>query len=50
MRQAIRHHIDVQIGVAQSPEVGALSEDGLLVQARGNSWRQLIFKDLIKFD
>jgi len=23
---------------------------GLLVQARGNSWGQLIFKDLVKFD
>ena len=29
---------------------GALSEGGLLVQARGNSWGQLIFKDLVKFD
>jgi predicted dinucleotide-binding enzyme len=31
-------------------KLGALSEGGLLVQARGNSWGQLIFKDLIKFD
>jgi len=31
-------------------ELGGLSEGGLLVQARGNSWGQLIFKDLIKFD
>ncbi|HEV3312681.1 MAG TPA: NADP oxidoreductase coenzyme, partial [Chloroflexota bacterium] len=23
---------------------------GLLVQARGNSWGRLIFKDLVKFD
>jgi predicted dinucleotide-binding enzyme len=30
--------------------VGGLSEGGLLVQARGNSWGQLIFKDLVKFD
>jgi predicted dinucleotide-binding enzyme len=31
-------------------KLGGLSEDGLLVQARGNSWGQLIFKDLVKFD
>ena len=30
--------------------LGGLSEGGLLVQARGNSWGQLIFEDLIKFD
>src|SRR5476651_2570894 len=30
-------------------KLGGLSEGGLLVQARGNSWGQLIFKDLIKF-
>jgi predicted dinucleotide-binding enzyme len=30
--------------------LGGLSEGGLLVQARGNRWGQLIFKDLIKFD
>jgi 8-hydroxy-5-deazaflavin:NADPH oxidoreductase len=29
--------------------LGGLSEGGLLVQARGNSWGQLIFKDLAKF-
>jgi 8-hydroxy-5-deazaflavin:NADPH oxidoreductase len=29
---------------------GGLSEGGLLVHARGNSWGQLIFKDLVKFD
>ncbi|KRC02661.1 NADP oxidoreductase coenzyme [Hydrogenophaga sp. Root209] len=31
-------------------ELGGLSEGGLLVQARGKSWGQLIFKDLIVFD
>lgn len=31
-------------------ELGGLSEGGLLVQARGNRWGQLIFKDLVKFD
>jgi predicted dinucleotide-binding enzyme len=31
-------------------ELGGLSEGGLLVQARGNSWGQLIFEDLVKFD
>jgi 8-hydroxy-5-deazaflavin:NADPH oxidoreductase len=31
-------------------ELGGLSEGGMLVQARGNSWGQLIFKDLVKFD
>ena len=30
--------------------LGGLSEGGLLVQARGNSWGQLIFEDLVKFD
>ncbi|VVM42514.1 hypothetical protein PS645_00321 [Pseudomonas fluorescens] len=30
--------------------LGELSEGGLLVQARGNTWGQLIFKDLVKFD
>lgn len=30
--------------------LGGLSEGGLLVQARGNSWGQLIFKDLVRFD
>ncbi|WP_016835752.1 NADPH-dependent F420 reductase [Herbaspirillum lusitanum] len=28
--------------------LGGISEGGLLVQARGNSWGQLIFKDLVK--
>lgn len=31
-------------------KLGGLSEGGLLVQARENSWGQLIFKDLVKFD
>ena len=31
-------------------KLGGLSEGGLLVEARGNSWGQLIFKDLVKFD
>ena len=30
--------------------LGGLSEGGLLVQARGNAWGRLIFKDLVKFD
>jgi len=29
-------------------KLGGLLEGGLLVQARGNSWGQLIFKDLVK--
>jgi 8-hydroxy-5-deazaflavin:NADPH oxidoreductase len=31
-------------------QLGGLSEGGLLVQARGDTWGQLIFKDLVKFD
>jgi predicted dinucleotide-binding enzyme len=31
-------------------QMGGLSEGGLLVQARGNSWGRLVFKDLVKFD
>lgn len=31
-------------------QLGGLSEGGLLVQARGNTWGQLIFKDLVRFD
>lgn len=31
-------------------QLGGLSEGGLLVQARGNSWGKLIFNDLVKFD
>jgi predicted dinucleotide-binding enzyme len=31
-------------------KLGGLSEGGLLIQARGNSWGHLIFKDLVKYD
>jgi hypothetical protein len=31
-------------------QLGGLSEGGLLVQAHGNSWGKLIFKDLVKLD
>jgi predicted dinucleotide-binding enzyme len=31
-------------------QLGGLSEGGRLVQARGKSWGQLIFKDLVTFD
>jgi len=31
-------------------QLGGLSEGGLLVQAHGNSWGKLIFKDLVNFD
>ena len=31
-------------------KLGGLSEGGLLVHARGNTWGQLIFKDLVKFN
>lgn len=31
-------------------KLGGLSEGGLLVHARGESWGHLIFKDLVKFD
>ncbi|GAB7522340.1 hypothetical protein PBS_13240 [Paraburkholderia sp. 2C] len=31
-------------------QLGALTEGGLLVHARGKSWGHLIFKDLIAFD
>jgi 8-hydroxy-5-deazaflavin:NADPH oxidoreductase len=31
-------------------QLGGLSEGGLLVQARGDTWGRLIFKDLIKVD
>jgi len=31
-------------------KLGELSEGGLLVQAHGNNWGRLIFKDLVKFD
>ncbi|XZF15627.1 NADPH-dependent F420 reductase [Chitinophagaceae bacterium MMS25-I14] len=31
-------------------KLGGLSDGGLLVQARGNSWGKLIFQDMVKFD
>jgi len=31
-------------------KLGGLSEGGLLVQARGNTWGRLVFKDLARFD
>ena len=31
-------------------KLGGVSEGGLLVQARGKTWGQLIFQDLVKFD
>lgn len=31
-------------------QLGGLSEGGLLIQARGNTWGRLIFEDLIKVD
>ncbi|WP_370673608.1 NADPH-dependent F420 reductase [Pleomorphomonas sp. PLEO] len=31
-------------------KLGGLSDGGLLVQARGNSWGRLIFKDLVNFN
>ena len=31
-------------------QIGGLSEGGLLVQAHGNSWGKLIFKDLVSFE
>lgn len=31
-------------------KLGGLSEGGLLIQAHGNSWGHLIFKDLVKID
>ncbi|CAN5482330.1 NADPH-dependent F420 reductase [soil metagenome] len=37
-----------QLGFAPI-KLGGLAEGGLLVQGRGNSWGQLIFKDLVKF-
>jgi predicted dinucleotide-binding enzyme len=38
-----------QLGFAPV-KLGKLTEGGLLVQARGSSWAQLIFQDLVKFD
>jgi predicted dinucleotide-binding enzyme len=37
-----------QLGFAPVP-LGKLSEGGLLVQARGSTWAQLIFQDFVKF-
>ena len=31
-------------------ELGKINEGGLLIQARGRTWGQLIFQDLAKFD
>ena len=39
----------VKLGFAPI-QLGGLSEGGLLVQARGNTWGRLIFKDLVTFD
>ena len=50
------HDATVEIGTLAEKlgfapiKLGGLSEGGLLVQARGNSWGHLIFKDLVKFD
>jgi 8-hydroxy-5-deazaflavin:NADPH oxidoreductase len=38
-----------QLGFAPV-NLGKLAEGGLLVQARGSAWAQLIFQDLVKFD
>ncbi|CAB3746172.1 NADPH-dependent F420 reductase [Paraburkholderia humisilvae] len=38
-----------QLGFAPI-ELGKIGEGGLLVQARGNTWAQLIFQDLARFD
>jgi len=38
-----------QLGFAPV-NLGKLAEGGLLVQARGSTWAQLIFQDLVKFD
>ena len=38
-----------QLGFAPV-KLGKLAEGGLLVQARGSSWAQLIFQDLVKFN
>jgi 8-hydroxy-5-deazaflavin:NADPH oxidoreductase len=37
-----------QLGFAPVP-LGKLSEGGLLIQARGSTWAQLIFQDFVKF-
>jgi hypothetical protein len=38
-----------QLGFAPV-NLGILAEGGLLVPARGSSWAQLIFQDLVKFN
>ncbi|MGA7524732.1 MAG: NADPH-dependent F420 reductase [Acidobacteriaceae bacterium] len=38
-----------QLGFAPV-KLGKLTEGGLLVQARGNAWAQLIFQDFVKFN
>ena len=38
-----------QLGFAPA-KLGKLAEGGLLVQARGSTWAQLIFQDLVKFN
>jgi predicted dinucleotide-binding enzyme len=37
-----------QLGFAPVP-LGKLAEGGLLIQARGSIWAQLIFQDFVKF-
>ena len=37
-----------QLGFAPV-ELGKLAEGGLLVQARGSTWAQLVFQDFVKF-
>jgi len=39
-----------KISVSRRSNLAGFRKVGLLVQARGNSWGQLIFKDLDKFD
>ncbi len=49
-------HAEAEIGALAEKlgfapiRLGSLSEGGLLIGARGNTWGQLIFKDLIKLD
>ena len=38
-----------QLGFAPV-QLGKLAEGGLLIQARGKTWAQLIFQDFVKFD
>jgi predicted dinucleotide-binding enzyme len=37
-----------QLGFAPV-QLGKLAEGGLLIQARGKTWAQLIFQDFVKF-